>query len=181
MRRVAQVAYYGLAWRLPGQPFPGYRLFYALRGLLIRAMAQECGRHVIVKQRCYVGAGNTLRVGNHAQLGQNARIDQAVTIGDNVVMGPDVVIMTNAHEFDDTNTPIRLQDAQSRRPVSLGNGVWLGTRVIILPGVHVGEGAVVGAGSVVTRNVPANAVVAGVPARFLRWRGRREPANEEEP
>jgi maltose O-acetyltransferase len=171
---MAQVAYYAFAWRLPGQPFPAYQLFYALRRLLIKAMAQECGKQVIVKQRCYVGTGSTLRVGNNAQLGQNARIDQEVTIGDNVVMGPDVVIMTNAHRFDEPGTPIRLQGAQSTRPVSLGNDVWLGTRVIILPGVCVGDGAVVGAGSVVTRDVPAYAVVAGVPARVLRWRGHRE-------
>lgn len=110
-------------------------------------------------------------VGDNAQLGHGARIDQDVTIGSDVVMGPDVVIMTNTHAFEDPNLPIRLQGNGGVAPVVLEDDVWIGTRVIILPGVRIGRGTVVGAGSVVTRDLPAFSVAAGVPARVVRRRG----------
>jgi acetyltransferase-like isoleucine patch superfamily enzyme len=86
-----------------------------------------------------------------------------VSIGADCLIGTHVSIIDNAfHELAERHqTP-------SPKPVIIGNDVWIGNRAIILPGVTIGEGAVVGAGSVVTRDVPARAVVAGNPARVLR-------------
>ena len=127
-----------------------------------------------MKQNCYVGQGNGLRIGHRSQLGHNARIDQHVTIGDDVVMGPDVVIMTNHHAFDNLDLSINQQGKLPIKPVVIGNDVWIGTRAIIMPGVNIGDQAVVGAGSVVTGDVPARSIVGGAPARFIRMRGEKE-------
>lgn len=118
---------------------------------------------MIVKQHCYFGRGTGLRVGHRSQLGDNAQIGPHVTIKDDMIMGPDVVIMTTSHAFEDPRVPINLQGTMEVRPVVIGNDVWICTRVIILPGVTIGDGAVIGAGSVVTGDVPPLAIMGGYP------------------
>ena len=170
IRTLALLVYYGFARHFPTQPMPGWRFGYALRRFLVRHLFESCGEDVIVKQDAYFGDGRSLRVGARAQLGDNCRIDHDVTIGDDVVMGPDVVIMTVGHAFADPERPINQQGALPRRPVNIGRDVWIGTRVVILPGVTVGEGAIVGASSVVTQSIPPYAVAVGNPARVVKWR-----------
>lgn len=170
MKKLALLVYYGFAQFFPTQPVPGYRFGYWLRSLLIKRIAVKCGEGVLVKQRCYVGAGFGLEVGSNSQLGHNARIGRNVSIGNDVLMGPDVVIMTTSHETSDINVPIRLQGKTEDKPVKIGDDVWVGTRVVILPGVTVGRGAIIGASAVVTKDVPPYSVVAGVPAKVVKWR-----------
>ncbi len=173
LRKLCLFFYYSIAIYFPTQPFPGYRLGYFLRRNLVQWIADSCGEKVIIKQKCYFGSGKGLSIGDRAQLGHNARIDQEVKIGRDVVMGPDVVIMTNAHAFESLEIPINQQGNVPCRAVVIGNDVWLGTRVIILPGVVIGDQAVIGAGSVVTKDVPKGAIVAGNPAKLIRMRGER--------
>lgn len=172
VKRLALFAYYSLATHLPTQPMPGYQLGYILRRWLVRHIAEACGRDVIVKQHAYIGSGTGLRIGDRAQVGHNARIGQYVTLGDDLVMGPDVVIMANAHAFDDLSIPINRQGALPIRPVVIGKDVWIGTRAIVLPGVNIGDQAVIAAGAVVTKDVPPRAIVGGNPARLIRYRGK---------
>ena len=173
MRKLCLLAYYGFARFLPTQPVPGWRLGYWLRRKLVKRIFRFCGDNVLIKHGAYFGDRSEVRLGHNAQIGHNARLDHDVTIGNVVVMGPDVVLMSASHAFDDLSRPINQQGALPRRPIVIGNDVWLGTRVIVLPGVRIGDGAVIGAGSVVTRDVPARAIVAGAPARFIRERGAR--------
>jgi maltose O-acetyltransferase len=172
-KRIALLVYYGFASKLPTQPVPGWRLGYTLRRFLLGFIADECGKEIAVKQNAYFGSGHGLRIGDRSQLGMNCRIGPQVTIGSDVVMGPDVVIMTTAHAFEDRNVTIRMQGALPTRPVTIGNDVWIGTRAIIMPGVRIGSGAVIGAGSIVTKDIAPFAVVAGNPARLIRMRGDR--------
>lgn len=170
---ISLLIYYGLARWLPTQPMPGWRLGYAIRRLLIKRIGKSVGQSIIVKHNAQIGAGIGLTIGDRSQLGHNCRIGNYVSIGCDVLMGPDVVIMTSAHAFEDPNMPINQQGALPIHPVNIGDDVWIGTRVIILPGVTIGKGAVIGAGSVVTKNVPPFAVVAGVPAKIIRYRGSK--------
>ena len=90
------------------------------------------------------------------------------------MMGTDCVIITRSHRHDRTDIPMMDQGFEEERPVFVGNDVWLGDRVIILPGVHIGDGCIIGAGSVVTRDIPPYSVAAGVPAKVIKDRKNAE-------
>ena len=91
------------------------------------------------------------------------------------MMGPNCIIYTINHKTDDTSTTMRGQGFAEEKPVAIGDDVWIGGRVIILPGVHIGSHSIVGAGAVVTKNVPEWAVVAGNPAVVKKY---RKPVDE---
>ena len=88
------------------------------------------------------------------------------------MMGPHCTIYIRNHAFDRLDIPMCEQGFQSEKPIVIGNDVWIGGHVIILPGVQIGNGAIVGAGAVVTKNVPDYAIVGGNPARIIRYRNQ---------
>ena len=159
--------YYGVAQYLPMQPAPGYRVYYALRRFLVRNIIPDCGHNIIVKNKCYFGNGQRLKVGDRSQLGQNARLNGTISIGKDVLMGPDVVMMATSHEFSRTDIPINLQGQTEEKPIKIGDDVWVGTRVIILPGVEIGNHCVVAAGAVVTKSFDDYSIIGGVPAKQI--------------
>ena len=91
--------------------------------------------------------------------------DTHIWIGDSVMIGPNVTIATAAHPI---LPGLRKKAAQYNLPVRSGDNVWIGAGAIILPGVTIGENSVIGAGSVVTKDIPANVVAVGNPCRVLR-------------
>ena len=91
--------------------------------------------------------------------------DGEVFIGDRVMIGPNVTIATAAHPIDPS---LRARALQYNLPVHIGSDVWIGAGAIVLPGVTIGDGCVIGAGSVVTRDIPAGVVAVGSPCRVLR-------------
>lgn len=157
------------------QPFPGWKIGYAIRRRVARSLLQTCGDMVIVKDHCYFGTGELLSVGDRSQLGQRAHLLGPVTLGTDVVMGPDVTIMATAHKFADIDTPVN-QQGGTVQPVVIGDDVWIGTRSIILPGVTIGHGSVIGAGAVVTKDFPPFSIVGGVPAKEIGKRGAGQEA-----
>lgn len=86
------------------------------------------------------------------------------------MMGPECYIYTRNHAFSRTDIPMREQGMQDFKPVTIGNDVWIGARVTILPGVKIGNGCIIGAGSVVTKDLPNFAIGGGNPARVLKYR-----------
>lgn len=142
--------------------------------------AQETERAELLKQlfgsvgeNCWIEPPIRVAYGSHTHIGNNfygnfnfVVVDDAtVTIGDNVMVAPNVTISTAGHPID---PEIRITGQQFSLPVTIEDNVWLGTGVIINPGVTIGRNSVIGAGSVVTKSVPANVVAAGVPCRVLR-------------
>ncbi len=117
----------------------------------------------------YLGKG--LQVGNNSAIGAYSFIGAqgGITIGNNVIMGPRVSFHAENHRFENTSIPIRLQ-GETRQGIIVENDCWIGAGAIILDGVHIGEGCVVAAGSVVTQNIPPYTIVAGVPARVIKYR-----------
>ena len=113
-----------------------------------------------------------ITIGDWVYIGPGARFSGSggLTIGSNVAIGPDVTILTSNHRMDDSDGWIPFGPDVDRMPVHIADHAWVASRVVILPGVTVGEGAVVGAGSVVTKDVPPLAVVVGNPAREIRRR-----------
>lgn len=171
MAKLYLLIYYLLLYRIPMQPIPGYQLGYLLRRkVLKKLLGNRSGDSIIVKDHAYIGNGNRLCIGDRSQLGQNCRLQGTITIGDDVVMGPDVVIMATSHEFHRLDIPINQQGAKPEEPVTIGNDCWIGTRVIILPGVTIGNHCIVAAGAVVTHSFPDNSIIGGVPAKLLKTR-----------
>lgn len=95
-----------------------------------------------------------------------------ITVGDYCLIANGVEIIGGDHTADDLSRPMRFQ-GRSEKGIAIGADVWIGTRAVILGGVSVGEGAVIGAGAVVTSDIPARAVAVGVPARVIRFRGEK--------
>jgi maltose O-acetyltransferase len=168
-RALALVLYYGLTSHIRSSDNPG-TIGARLNRFLVRRIFRQCGRGVNVRPGVYFGSGRNLSLGDDSMLGQNSIIGSAaeVRIGNEVMMGPEVLIYTSNHGMA-PGVAMRRQPLECA-PVRIGNDVWIGARCIILPGVTVGDGAVLGAGAVVTADVPANAVMGGVPARLLRFR-----------
>ncbi len=136
----------------------------------------EKGVHIFRGTLIEVGAGGDVIIGEntHVQSGCNLKgFLGSLRIGANVQMAPGCGFSPYEHQFEDTERPIREQGIRSRGDIVIEDDVWLGLGVYVLDGVRIGRGAVIGAGSVVTRDIPAYAIAAGVPARVIRYRGRR--------
>lgn len=109
-------------------------------------------------------------IGDNSGIGEGARFYGKIVMGNDVMIGTECLIYTQNHAFENTEISMRLQGPQAEKPVVIGNDVWIGGRVIILPGVHIGNGAIIGAVSVVTKDVPDYAIVGGNPAKIIRTR-----------
>ena len=131
-------------------------------------MLENCGKNVNIESDATFSSKVTLE--DYSGIGINAKIYGTCHIGRYVMMGTDVIIITRNHRFDRTDIPMMEQGFEEERPVYIGNDVWIGDRVLILPGVHIGDGSIIAAGAVVTKDVPPYSIVAGVPARKIRDR-----------
>lgn len=131
------------------------------------------GREAWVEPPLHVAYGSHVHVGDdfYANFGTTFVDDADVHVGDRVMFGPHVTITTAGHPLD---PELRATLQQYSLPVRIEDDVWLGAHVVVLPGVTVGRGSVVGAGSVVTRDVPPGVVAAGVPCRVLRPLGPQD-------
>lgn len=112
-----------------------------------------------------------IKIGNRSWLSPYTLIygNGGVTIGSDVLLAPRVSINTVGHSFDILDEPINSQKL-TLAPVKIENNVWIGLGATVLQGVTVGEGAIVAAGSVVNKDVPKNSVVAGIPAKVIKYR-----------
>ncbi|MDO5144136.1 MAG: DapH/DapD/GlmU-related protein [bacterium] len=167
LKILCRITYEVIGKYLPGtyQPLVG-KLAKYVRYALVKGFVASIGSAVAIERTARISS--SLRIGTNSGIGTNAFIDAEVTIGEYVMMGPDVAIYTHNHKHDLNGIPFCLQGYEERRPVVIGSNVWIGTRCVILPGVHIGDNVVVGAGSVVTKDVPSGVVVAGSPARVVK-------------
>lgn len=117
-----------------------------------------------------IGPAN-LRVDHNTKILNRVILDARgnLDIGDYTQIGFESIVLTSTHKFEDLGRPI-VEQGMEDRAVRIGSDVWIGTRVIVLPGVTIGDQAIIGAGAVVTRDVSARAIVAGNPARLIRYR-----------
>ena len=113
----------------------------------------------------YTNCGKNISIGKNVFFNSGCRFQDhgGITIGDNVLVGHNVVMATLNHDM----APERRADMHPA-PIHIEDNVWIGSNATILPGVTVGEGAIIAAGAVVSKDVPANTIVAGVPARVIK-------------
>lgn len=171
-RLIGKALYFGIGIHLPmsySKLSLGSRQF---RQFCAKLILSECGTWVNIEKGVHFGDG--LRIGNGSGIGAFSNVPSDVSIGENVMVGQELLVYTQNHEMDRTDIPMKEQGMTKPRPVSIGNDVWIGARVTILPGVHIGNGAVIGAGAVVTKNVPDYEVWGGNPAHFLKSRLKKD-------
>jgi len=139
----------------------------ARRAMLMELLGEVGDDAVFINQPFFCDYGKHIRVGRRFFANFNLTIlDEAyVTIGDDCFIGPNVGIYTACHSTDPVERNTRQEWA---RPVTIGNNVWIGGSVTILPGVTIGDNVTIGAGSVVTHDIPSSTVAVGNPCRVIR-------------
>lgn len=138
------------------------------RSALLKQMLAEVGENCYIEPPFHANwGGHHVHFGNNVYANFNLTMvdDTHIYVGDNVMFGPNVTVCTAAHPI---NIEVRRKQAQYNLPIHIGANVWIGANVTVLPGVTIGENSVIGAGSVVTRDIPANVVAVGSPCRVLR-------------
>ena len=149
------------------------RLQEARAGMLKKLFA-EVGEGCYIESPCFANWG-----GHHVHLGKNIYAnaglklvdDTHIYIGDCTMLGPNVVIATAGHPID---PELRSRGLQYNMPVRIGKNCWLGAGVVVMPGVTIGDNTVIGAGSIVTKDIPSNVVAVGNPCRVMREVGEHD-------
>jgi acetyltransferase-like isoleucine patch superfamily enzyme len=142
-----------------------------IRHVIFARLFASYGRGVYIDYRCYFRYFGRIRLGNDVTINRGCRFfashafsDVEIRIGDNVAIAPEVCFFAAGHDYG------RLELPDTAKSIIVGDNVWIGGRAILLPGVTIGEGAIVGAGSVVSKDIPAWTIAAGNPARVIKLR-----------
>jgi acetyltransferase-like isoleucine patch superfamily enzyme len=161
---------------------------YGRNTIIYRLQAYTGGKYIRIGNNCSIGRNTTLTawdrhnnsvfnpsiiIGDNVSIGAGAHISciNNIEIGDNVLIGKLVTLVDNSHgkiNEEEINSPPHERQLFSSGPIIIENSVWIGDKVSILSGVTIGKNSIVGANSVVTKNVPKNCVVAGTPAKVIR-------------
>lgn len=180
------------------------RFFCVVRAALWRQRFAEFGQGSCIMHSAFITGGSSIYIGDHVQIWPFARIEainehegceririhdstviqphvhiaaaQSVIIGKDVLIASHVYITDHDHDFSNPDDPVIRNGRLLTSPVNIKDCVWLGERVIVLKGVTIGTSSIVGAGSVVTVDIPDYCIAAGVPARVIRSfdRGRQQ-------
>jgi acetyltransferase-like isoleucine patch superfamily enzyme len=138
---------------------------------------------VIVNRNCMIQAKTgPIRLGARTSIGGNSVVVsmEGVVLGEAVLTAGGCYISAGSYRFDDVEVAVMDQTAYSKGPIHIGAKSWLGTSVIVLDGVSIGKAAVIGAGAVVTKNIPDYAIAIGAPARVVKIRGPQVFANKNQ-
>lgn len=138
----------------------------AEREALLHDIFGEVGENVWLNSPLTATIGKYVTIGSGTYANMNLTLidDWKITIGKNVLIGPNVTLCTTGHPIH----PAHRTDGMYSFPITIGDNVWLGGNVMVLPGVTIGENSVIGAGSIVTKDIPANVVAFGAPCKVYR-------------
>ena len=145
------------------------------RGRFLGLFLARLGEGTVIQDNLRVNSPENVSIGAHCSFGEDIFITGGggVTIGDYVGLGPDVKIWSVNHRFADPDIPWMLQGYE-KSPVVIEDDVWLGANTFVKPGITVGKGAIVSAGTILSKSVPPFSIVAGNPGRVVGWRKRPE-------
>ncbi len=140
------------------------------RTILIAFLGKKnIGKNVFISKNFFSANYNNLILGNNGTIGINCQFYSYdfISVGNNFLIGSNVVIHTSEHNFCDFDKPI-IEQGSKYLPVTIGNNVYIGSGVSILPGIKIGDNVIIGTGSVVTKNPGNNCIFAGNPARKIK-------------
>lgn len=163
------------AWNLPRRTW------------LIKRMIKNHGKNFFFEPSLHIEYGCNITFGDNFYMNFDCQLMDVnkITIGDNCMFGPRVSLATPVHplladERISKNYPTGFHDLEYAKPITLGNNIWLATNVTVIGGVTIGDNVVIGAGSVVTRDIPPNVFAAGVPCKVIREITEADRMNVEE-
>ncbi len=138
-----------------------------IRSVSGKLLFDKCGKKTDIGR--HVKLSPNIQLGDYSGIGDKCYFQGEVIIGDNVMMGPEVMFIAVNHKYDRKDIPMNAQ-GEIREKIVVEDNVWIGARAIILSGVRIEEGAIIAAGSVVTKDVKKNTIVGGVPAKKIKDR-----------
>lgn len=161
----------------PDIPFTHWMLhFESKMKKLCKKKFQSFAESAVIRPGVYVIGCSKIKIGSRVVLrpgtmlfGESYTLQTSIVIEDDVMLGSGVHIYISNHKFETRDIPLIDQGSTPDEPVVLRKGCWIGARAILLAGVEIGENAVVGAGSVVTKSIPAGAVAVGSPAKVVKY------------
>ena len=148
-----------------------------IRGICVRGFIVHAGENINIQRK--VKISSKVSIGDDSGIGMNSVISGPLTIGDKVMIGEEFRVITRNHRIDRTDIPMQEQGFTEEKEVVVGNDVWIGHRVMLMPGAHVGNGCVIAAGAVVSGTIPDYAIAGGVPAKVIRYRKNCDPAKQQ--
>lgn len=142
------------------------------RAAMLPEIFGEVGERVWIVPPISLAVGKYVSIGRGTYINMNLTLmdDWKITIGERVLIGPNVLLCTTGHPIH----PSHRGDGMYSFPITIGNNVWLGAGVVVMPGVTIGDNSVIGAGSVVTKDIPANVVAFGSPCKVYREINERD-------
>lgn len=148
--------------------FPGF-----IRNIFFRCLLSKMGSHVFLDYNIYIKFPSLVEIGDEVTVNRGVEFypdylgKHKIIIGSDVKIAPNVKFYAAGHDLSDLHKEIGGE-------IKVGNHVWIGANAIILAGVHIGDDCVIGAGSIVTRNIPPATVAVGIPAKVIKTRPARE-------
>ncbi len=145
----------------------GKNILSSTKSLLYTPQNPKWGQDIDIRMLTTID--KRVKIGDHVFINKGTTIEGEVEIGNFIKIGQNVLITAKNHTYTDYTKPISMQGFTEKKVV-IGDDVWIGSQAVILPGVHIGRGAIIGANAVVTKNVEMYAIVAGVPAKTIKYR-----------
>jgi len=171
MRYFSLILYYLILNKFPHSSVPFIGLpCERIKEFFVKKIFKKCGYNVNICKGARFGNGKWIEIGNNSGIGMDCKVPNNIIIGEDVMMGPNVTIFASNHVFERTDISMREQGVKKYPPVVIENDVWIGSHVIIMPGLIIKKGTIIGAGAIVTKNFPAYSIVGGNPAKFIKSR-----------
>ncbi|MBX7227646.1 MAG: acyltransferase [Chitinophagales bacterium] len=168
MKKICLILYYLIFSKLPSSWWPGGKFFNRLRTFVLKNII-KIGKQVRIQKGVYVGNGNNISIGNNCQINEMVRLDNVI-IGNNVMIARESIVLGKMHESANTDVPMNMQGVKKVNQTIIEDDVWLGLRVIVMPGIKIARGTIVAAGAVLTKDTEENSVYGGVPAKKIKDR-----------
>jgi len=173
--------FFSILYRLTGHLLPDSYFYITLFGktihiktglkyrrFLASKILRNCGKEVNIER--HARFSRDLQIGDYSGIGKDTYVPSAVKIGKCCMLGPEIVFYTSNHRFDRIDIPMCKQGFGELKPITIEDDCWIGRRVIILPGVTIGHGSIIGAGAVVSKDIPPYSIAVGNPAKVVKTR-----------